>query len=68
MQKIKEKEKNDTKKNLIVYELTMTYLHHEFSSFQLHQPDEQMIDLPFSSYVMDYDYSFHSPVFRPPIS
>jgi len=68
MQKIKEKEKNDAKKNLIVYELTMNYVHHEFPSFDLEQPYAQVIAISFPSYTMDYHYSFHSPVFRPPIS
>lgn len=68
MKKINEKEKEETKKNLVVYEYSALYMHKEHAVFQLYQPLEEISSMHFSPYLIDYRFSFNNPVFRPPIA
>lgn len=67
MKKIREKEKGEAKKNLLVYEYSTNYVYHEFPNFEMHIPKNEILKNPFSSYLMEYTFTHHSPVFRPPI-
>ncbi len=67
MKKIKEKEKEETKRNLVVYEYNALYVHKEHVIFTLCQPYEEAHERPYSPYLIDYRFTYNSPVFRPPI-
>ncbi|VTR35081.1 Uncharacterised protein [Sphingobacterium thalpophilum] len=68
MKKIKEKEKEETKKDLLVYEYNSLYVHKENTVFKMYQPKEETDQSLFSTYPIDYRFSYHTSVFRPPIS
>jgi len=68
MKKIREKEKEDTKKNLVIYEYSAHYVHKEQIFFTLYQPNEEIIEKTFSPYLIDYRFTYNSPIFRPPIA
>ena len=67
MKKIKETEKEEKKKNLMVYEYSSLYMHKENTVFSMHQPKEETIQTHFSLYLMEYRFSYHTSLFRPPI-
>jgi len=68
MKKIREKEKEETKKNLLVYEYSALYVHKERPVLTLYRPNEEPLDKPFSPYLIDYRFNYNTPIFRPPIS
>ncbi len=68
MQKIKEKEKEETKKNLVVYEYSAHYVHKNYTPLAVYQPYEQIIDNTFPLYVIDYHFNYNTPIFRPPVA
>jgi len=68
MQKIREKEKDETKKNLVVYEYNSLYVHNGRTVLTPHQPKEEINQSHFSPYLIDYRFNYNTPVFRPPIS
>ncbi len=68
MKKIAEKEKEETKKNLVVYEYSALYVHKEYTVFAMYQPNEEACESHFSPYLIDYRFKYNTPVFRPPIS
>jgi len=67
MKKVKKAEKEETKKNLVAYEYSAHYLHRERPAFTLYQPNEENIETTFSPYLIDYRFTYHTSVFRPPI-
>ncbi|PRD54738.1 hypothetical protein [Sphingobacterium gobiense] len=68
MQKIKEKEKEETKKNLVVYEYSALYVHKESTVYTMCQPKEETNPNHFSPYLMDYIFNHNTSIFHPPIS
>ena len=67
MTKIKEKEKEDTKKNLVVYEYSSLYIHNGRTVFTMYQPKEEINQSHFSRYLIGYTFNYHTPIFHPPI-
>lgn len=67
MKKISEHEKNESKKNLIVYEFSSLYFHKTQLIFDLMQPKEEIFVTHFSSFQPNYRFNHLSSVFRPPI-
>ncbi|GGC41898.1 hypothetical protein GCM10011386_37550 [Parapedobacter defluvii] len=67
MKKIAEKEKEETEKNLVVYEYSSLYVHNGYTVFATYQPDEETSQSHFSPYRIDYGFDYNTPVFRPPI-
>jgi len=67
MQKIKEKEKEETKKNLVVYEFHSLYMHKEQTVFSLQQPADEPFKSHFPAFQIGYRFAYNSPIFRPPI-
>lgn len=67
MKKIKEKEKKETEKNLMVYEYSALYVH---AAYILFTPslDMTVLDAPYSSYVVNYSFAYNNTVFHPPLS
>ena len=68
MKKIKEKEKEEAKKNLVVYEYSSLYVHNGHTVLTMHQPKEEINQGHFSRYLIDYRFNYNTTVFRPPIS
>ena len=68
MKKIREKEKQDTKKNLVVYEYSSLYVHREYTVFQCEPQAEQNVQSSFSLYLTNYAFTYRTSIFRPPIA
>lgn len=68
MEKIREKEEEETKRNLVVYEYSALYVHKERPVFTLNQPNEEIRRNHFSPNLIDYRFTYHSAIFRPPIA
>ena len=68
MEKIREKEKEESKQHLVVYEYSSLYVHNETSLFHLQVTSENPIDTPLSWYVADYQFNYFTTLFRPPIA
>lgn len=68
MEKIREKEKEESKQNLLVYEYSSLYVHKEYAIFTMLQPAEDAQEEPTMSYRVDYHFDYNTPIFRPPIS
>lgn len=68
MKKISEQEKNESKKNLIVYEYSSLYLHKTQLIFDLIQPSEEVVVTHTSFFQTNYLFNHFSTVFRPPIA
>ncbi|HMR19867.1 MAG TPA: hypothetical protein PKA53_11270 [Sphingobacterium sp.] len=68
MKKIREKEKEETKKNSVVYEYSTLYVHKEYIIYTMYQPNEEYLESHFPPYLIDYIFNYNTPVFRPPIS
>ena len=58
--------KEETKKNLVVYEYSAHYVHKEQTVFTVYQPNEEISEKTFSPYLIDYRFTYNNPVFRPP--
>src|SRR5690606_6824622 len=67
MKKIEEKEKEETKKNIVVYEYSSLYVHKENTIYTLYQPNEEAHQSHFSPYLIDYTFNYNTPIFHPPI-
>lgn len=67
MKKIREKEKEDTKKNVVIYEYSAHYVHNEQIIFTVYQPNQEISEGIFSPYLIDYRFTYNNPLFRPPI-
>lgn len=67
MKKIAEKEKEETQKNLIVYEYSTHYVHKERDVFVMNPTYREIEPKPFSPYLIQYSFAYEAPVFRPPI-
>lgn len=68
MEKIREKEKEESKQNLLVYEYSSLYVHKEYAIFTMLQPADDAQEEPAMSYRVDYHFDYNTPIFRPPIS
>lgn len=68
MQKIKEKEKQEDKKNLTVYEYSSLYVNKENTAFIPYIVKEQPEKIHFSRYLKNYNFEYNITVFRPPIA
>lgn len=68
MKKIREKEKEETKKNLVVYEYSALYVHKEGLTLPaLKKTFEEKEKNHFPPYLVAYLFDSYSSVFRPPI-
>lgn len=68
MKRIKEKEKQETKKNMVVYEYSALYLHKEHTVFVSYPSYEEIANQSFPHYTADYLFDYTNTVFRPPIA
>ncbi len=68
MKKIEEKEKEDTKKMLVVYEYSSFYVLSGHTFFTMHPPKAAINLSHFSPYLIDYAFNYHTPIFHPPIA
>jgi len=68
MKKIREKEEEETKKNLVAYEYSTHYVHKERIIFTVHKTNDEVGDKTFPPYLVDYKFTYHTPIFRPPIA
>jgi len=68
MEKIKEKEKEETEKNLVVYEYSSLYVNNGHTVFTMHQSNDETNQNHFSPYLIDYTFIYNTPIFHPPIS
>ena len=67
MQKIKEKEKRENKKNMLVYEYNSLYRHMEPTVLLPYQPNFETNTKEFCEYMNAYSFRFKNTLFRPPI-
>lgn len=67
MEKIREKEKEEAKNNLLVYEYSSLYVHKEYTVFTMYQPNEEVGESHFSPYLIGYRFNHNTSIFRPPI-
>lgn len=67
MKKVREKEKEEAKKNLIVYEYSSLYVHNVSTAFAIQRPKEQMVQNHFPPYLVDYTFNHNTTIFHPPI-
>lgn len=68
MKKIREKEKQETQKNLLVYEYSALYVHKEHTIFEPLPLAEESVVSSFSPYLTNYAFTYRASVFRPPIA
>lgn len=68
IRKISEKEKEETKKNQVAYEYSSLYVHRESDVFKMYQPKEEFDQSLLLHYEIDYRFSYHTSLFRPPIA
>lgn len=68
MEKIREKEEEEKKRNLVVYEYSTLYVHKDYAVFTLSQPNKEIHQSHFLPYLVDYRFKYNTPIFRPPIS
>ncbi len=68
MQKIRDKEKKESKKNFVVYEYSSHYVHKEFSTLIKPITVEEPVEKPLPIYISEYRFEFSNPLFRPPIA
>lgn len=68
MKKIQEKEKEETQKNLVVYEYSSLYVHKE----KLTLPSQKLLEMKEAHhgipYLNSYRFDTYSSIFRPPIA
>jgi len=67
MKKVEEKEKKETKKNMVVYEYSAFYLHNEHVVLTIRQTNEEPDQKQFLGYLNNYTFQYNAPIFRPPI-
>lgn len=67
MERMKEKEKETSKQNLLVYEYSSLYVHKVYTLFNMSQATEKLLDQPSAPYLVDYYFDYNTPIFRPPI-
>lgn len=67
MKKIAEKEDKEAKKNLVMYEYSSLYVHNNRIALTLPQPQDVANRTHISPAPVDYTFSYHTAVFRPPI-
>lgn len=68
MEKIREKEKEESKQNLLVYEYSSLYVNKEYTAFTMKQPVDDTLDTPSFPYLASYQFDYNTPIFRPPIA
>lgn len=68
MEKIKENEQKEAKKNLVVYDYSALYVHKEHITLTIYQPNEESGEKSFSPYLIDYRFEYNTSIFRPPVS
>lgn len=68
MQKIKEKEQKETKKNLLVYEYSALYMHRESTTFDWCAQQEENTAQHETPYLSGYVFQYATGLFRPPLA
>ena len=68
MKKIKEQEKEESKRNLIIYEYSSLYFHKTQPHFDLKVIKEEFEETMYFSFLVDYRFQHYSTLFRPPIA
>lgn len=68
MTKIKDKEKDEAEKNVVVYEYSSHYVHKERVVFSMTSPHHEVDKNTISLYRNEYGFNYYSPIFRPPIA
>jgi len=68
MKKINEKEKEETKKNLVVYDYSSLYIHKERTAYTVYQANNEIGPKHCSFYRIDYLFDYNTSVFHPPLS
>lgn len=67
MQKIREKEKEERKKNAIVFEYNALYMHKEYMPFAIKPPVPTAIQSGIPNPVQHYAFTYNTSIFRPPV-
>lgn len=68
MQKMEDAEKQESKTNIIPDGFNNLYVHKDFATFSLPALDLAVEKTLVSPYLIDYTFSFHHSIFRPPVS
>ena len=68
MQKVKENEKEENRKNLVVYEYSALHVHKDYPVFKMSCPQRDTSESQFMPYLMGYHYAYNNAIFRPPIA
>ncbi|WP_189626171.1 hypothetical protein [Sphingobacterium griseoflavum] len=68
MKKLKEQEKKDAKKNMLVYETSALYVHKERFTFSIQSTVADISPISFFFYAENYSFDHNQSVFRPPVS
>lgn len=68
MQKIAEKEKEETEKNLVVYEYSSLYMNNDLTVFTMERLNIESNQNHFSDYQTDYTFTYYTSIFHPPLS
>lgn len=66
MEKMKEREKEETKKNLVAYEYSALYVHNEYVLLNTRQMVEETDKNHFLAYLNNYTFQYNTLIFRPP--
>lgn len=67
MKKLRVQEKEETKKNMVVFEGNAFYLHEELTLLTKSTSNIDLGKVYFSPYILHYKYQFNHTVFRPPL-
>lgn len=67
MKKVREKEKEESKKNLVIYEYSSLYVQQTFAGIDLYQAVEERNSSDFSPYLMAYRFDYNPSIFHPPL-
>ena len=68
MEKIKQNEQKESKKDLISDVSSSLYFHNEYFIINMFLPNKVLSENHFLPYSIDYRYDYHTSVFRPPVS
>lgn len=68
MKKIREKEKEEAKKNLVVYEYNNLYVHKECTKIPTQVQADETEKAYFTPYLTNYAFTYITPIFHPPVA
>lgn len=67
MEKMKQQEKEESRRNLLIYEYSSLYVHNDHITFKMAPSWKTPLEEPLIPNLTDYCFQYHNSIFRPPI-